>query len=136
MKEMELHKRLVDRVVVLDIKGEVDIYSGEELKRRLDEHIPAAVHLLLNISEIDYIDSFGLSLLIAVKKRMSKERKRFGMCCPQSYVRRILNLTKLYDYLSVYENEEKAINAFGAEAGQEDGELEPKLSISSDERRA
>jgi len=134
VKEMELQKRVINGVTILDVKGEVDIYSGEELRQRVDEYMSAAGHLLLNISEIDYIDSFGLSLLIAVKKKMSKEGKSFGLCCPQSYVRRILNLTKLYDYLSVYENEEKAVQAI--EKGNNGMELEPKLSIFTDERRA
>lgn len=136
MKEMELQKRVINGVTILDVKGEVDIYSGEEMRKRIDELMPSLKHLLLNISEIDYIDSFGLSLLISLKKKMSKEGRSFALCCPQSYVRRILNLTKLYDYLAVYESEDKAVLAIEAEVGNNGKELEPKLSISSDERGA
>ncbi len=133
---MELQKRVIDGITILDIKGEVDIYSGEELRQKLDEFMLSAKNLIINISEIDYIDSFGLSLLIAVKKKMSKESKNFSLCCPQSYVRRILNLTKLYDFLAVYESEEKAVQAIDTGVKTQSVELEPRLSISSDERRA
>lgn len=137
MKEMEIQKREQDGVTVFDVKGEVDIYSGEELKQMLEEIADKEQKVLLNVSNIDYIDSFGLSLLISFRKKMGRQGKRFGICCPQSYVKRILNLTKLYDFLSVYESEEKALTAFCNSLEEEiQAEAEPTLSIQSDERRS
>jgi anti-anti-sigma regulatory factor len=93
-------------------------------------------HILLNISSTDYIDSFGLSLLISFRKKLGKKGKHFGLCSPQSYVRRILNLTKLYDFLAVFENEGKALQTFQKPQEENLFALEPKISIQSDERRA
>ncbi|MDQ7821978.1 MAG: STAS domain-containing protein [Candidatus Eremiobacteraeota bacterium] len=131
---MEIQKREVLGIAILDLKGEVDIYSSEELKHLLEELSESRESLLLNVSNTDYIDSFGLSLLISFRKKMGKQGKRFGLCCPQSYVRRILNLTKLYDFLSVYESEEKAIEDISRSKAAVAGELEPTISLQSDER--
>lgn len=136
MKEMEINMRDLRGVNVLDISGEVDIYSGEELKNCLDELINDGQHVLLNISKTDYIDSFGLSLLISFRKKLGKLGRKFGLCCPQSYVKRILNLTKLYDFLSVYENEEMALAAFNTSTEEAFYHMEPKISIKTDERRS
>ncbi len=135
MKELEITERESDGVTILEIKGEVDIYSGEALKDRLGG-LAGCQNLLLNIAGIDYIDSFGLSLLISYRKKMGKEGRKLGLCCPQSYVKRILNLTKLYDFLAVYDDEDAAIESFLKGDGQIKLQMEPKVSSLSDERRA
>ena len=135
VKELEIALRENGGVTVIDVSGEVDIYSGEELRQCIDEVAGDSQHVLLNISKTDYIDSFGLSLLISFRKKLGKLGKMFGLCNPQSYVRRILNLTKLYDFLSVFENEEKALAAFSNSGNGVLSDQEPKISIQADERR-
>jgi anti-sigma B factor antagonist len=135
VKEMEISERERDGIIILDIKGEVDIYSGEDLRQRLEELSLTDRQILLNISNTDYIDSFGLSLLISFRKRMGKKGRHFGLCSPQSYVRRILNLTKLYDFLAVFENEEKAVQTFQNPQEESLFVLEPRISVQSEERR-
>lgn len=134
MKEMEISTRDSKGINVVDICGEVDIYSGEELKQCLEGFANDDQPVLLNLSKTNYIDSFGLSLLISFRKKLGKQGKKFALCCPQSYVKRILNLTKLYEFLSVFENEESALSAFENSSGEAGLELEPKISIQADER--
>ena len=135
MKELEIALRERGGITVIDVSGEVDIYSGEELRHCVDEIANVSEYVLLNISKTDYIDSFGLSLLISFRKKLGKLGKTFGLCNPQSYVRRILNLTKLYDFLSVFENEEKALAAFSYSGDGIPSDLAPKISVQADERR-
>jgi anti-sigma B factor antagonist len=134
VKEMEISTRDSKGINVVDISGEVDIYSGEELKQCLEGFANDSQPVLLNLSKTNYIDSFGLSLLISFRKKLGKQGKKFALCCPQSYVKRILNLTKLYEFLSVFENEESALSAFESSSGEASLELEPKISIQADER--
>jgi anti-anti-sigma factor len=132
---MEINMREHRGINVLDICGEVDIYSGEELRQCLDDLAENERPVLLNIARTNYIDSFGLSLLISYRKKLGKLGRKFGLCCPQSYVKRILNLTKLYEFLSVYDSEEMALSSFNTSSEQSFLEKEPTISIQSDERR-
>jgi anti-sigma B factor antagonist len=134
VKELDITEREREGVTILEVKGEVDIYSGEALKEKLEE-MSEKPCLLLNIAGIDYIDSYGLSLLISIRKKMGKLGRQIALCSPQSYVKRILNLTRLYDFLAVYDYEDEAIEAILKGDGQFILESEPKVTIQSDERR-
>lgn len=109
---MVLVRREHNKVAILEVCGEVDIHSAKSLRMELEKLPCAEQNILLNLSQTYYIDSIGLSLLISFKKKQCKNGKQFGICSPQSYMKRILNLTRLTGALSIFENEYDAIQAF------------------------
>ena len=112
IKNMEIVKRNNDGIVILDVSGDLDIYSSIDLRKTLEELLPMERDILLNLSGNYYIDSSGLSVLIFFQKKMKERGKRFGVCCPQGYVKRIMLLTNTGTFLGVCESEEEAISNF------------------------
>ncbi|MHC9537979.1 MAG: STAS domain-containing protein [Vulcanimicrobiota bacterium] len=111
---MEIDRRTHNNITILDIHGDLDSSSELHICQRIEEGISAHQNILLNISDTDYIDSTGLSVLITSRKKLLAKGLEFFICCPQSYVKRIFKLTKLYDFLPVFDNEELALSAFKA----------------------
>jgi anti-anti-sigma factor len=106
-----LPRRERDNVIILEIWGDVDIHSTKSLGRKLEELLSAEKHILLNLFQTSYIDTIGLSLLIDFKKRQREKGKFFDLCSPRSYMKKILDLVKLYEFLSIFENEGNALCA-------------------------
>jgi anti-sigma B factor antagonist len=56
---------------VVRVKGEVDIYTAPQLWETLDAAIAGAPHeLVVDLSEVTFLDSSGLSVLVRAHKRL------------------------------------------------------------------
>jgi len=111
---MEIDVRTQENINILSLHGDLDGKSETNLGQRIEEGISLHHNVLLNLSDTGYIDSAGLSILITSRKKLLAKGLELFICCPQSYVKRIFNLTKLCDFLPVFDNENLALSAFNA----------------------
>ena len=87
---------------------------GDEVLPRLIEQLlnEGNRKILLNLSDMEYIDSNGLGELV----QSLKTSKRFGaslrLLKPQDRVKKTLRLTNLLPMFSVYDSESEAIKSF------------------------
>ena len=68
---------------------------------------PTAV--LVDLSDCEFIDSTGLGLLVEAKRRLSEDRRRFGVCCPDEDVRRLLELTGIDEAVGLFNSRDEAL---------------------------
>ena len=113
---MNIETRKKGDVVIVDFQGRLAVGVGDEILPRLVEQLlnEGNKKILLNLSEMDYIDSNGLGELV----QSLKTSKRFGaslrLLKPQDRVRKTLRLTNLLPMFSVYDSESEAIRSFSA----------------------
>ena len=111
---MNIETRKKGDVVIVDFQGRLAVGVGEEMLSRLIEQLldEGSRKILLNLSEMDYIDSNGLGELV----QSLKTSKRFGaslrLLKPQDRVKKTLKLTNLLPMFSVYDTESDAIKSF------------------------
>ena len=114
---MNIETRKKGDVVIVDFQGRLAVGVGEEMLPRLIEQLlnEGSRKILLNLSDMDYIDSNGLGELV----QSLKTSKRFGaslrLLKPQDRVKKTLRLTNLLPMFSVYDSESEAIRSFAAE---------------------
>ena len=59
-----------DNWVLLQINGEIDMATGPELRQRIVQYVQEGhVHIIIDLAEVDFIDSTGLGVLIGGLKR-------------------------------------------------------------------
>ncbi len=115
---MNIETRKKGDVVIVDFQGRLAVGVGEEMLPRLIEQLlnEGTRKILLNLSDMDYIDSNGLGELV----QSLKTSKRFGaslrLLKPQDRVKKTLRLTNLLPMFSVYDSESEAIKSFAAES--------------------
>ena len=113
---MNIETRKKGDVVIVDFQGRLAVGVGEEMLPRLIEQLlsEGTRKILLNLSEMDYIDSNGLGELV----QSLKTSKRFGaslrLLKPQDRVKKTLRLTNLLPMFSVYDSESEAIKSFAS----------------------
>ena len=104
-------------VVIVDFQGRLAVGVGDELLPRLIEQLlnEGNKKILLNLSDVDYIDSNGLGELV----QSLKTSKRFGaslrLLKPQDRVRKTLRLTNLLPMFYLHETEADALKGFARE---------------------
>jgi|ERR1051325_2832821 anti-sigma B factor antagonist len=112
---MNIETRMKGDVVIVDFQGRLAVGVGDEVLPSLVEQLLSEGNkkILLNLSDMDYIDSNGLGELV----QSLKTSKRFGaslrLLKPQARVRKTLTLTNLLPMFNVYESESEALKAFG-----------------------
>ena len=55
------------------VQGHLDITSSPELDQDLTPRLEGIRSLTIDLSQVDYVSSMGLRLLLALQKRMSKQ---------------------------------------------------------------
>jgi anti-sigma B factor antagonist len=81
--------------------GELDLATqGEFRAQMVDLLVAGHVHLVLDLSEIGFIDSTGLGALIGIRRRAHALRGSLVLVCPPESVMRlftIVGLEKVFD---------------------------------------
>lgn len=87
---------------VLRVSGEVDMATGPQLRQEIVGQIAAgAVDLVIDLSEVDFIDSTGLGVLIGGLKRTRGQGGDLRVSGVHGHVRQVFDLTGLGDVLTV-----------------------------------
>jgi anti-sigma B factor antagonist len=90
---------------VLDVATSPPLHNW--LHRRLDEGVTL---LVLDLSDVVFIDSTALRVLVSVHKRL-RESGGFALVCPHARIRRIFNLTALNRVLTLTDTVDEALVA-------------------------
>ena len=82
--------------VVIDMSGEVDVLLIPSFARCLDEVIAAGHRrVVLDMGEVEFIDSAGLSAIVRAYKRMARHHGSLRMRGPSPRIRRVLDMVGL-----------------------------------------
>jgi anti-sigma B factor antagonist len=99
----------------VSVAGELDQGTAPELREALAEALgDPTVPVLVDLSDCNFIDSTGLSLLVEAKRRLSEESRRFGVCCPDADVRRLLELTGIDRAVGLFDTRDEAVSALSS----------------------
>ena len=94
----------------IKLSGRLDanriINDPESLIRNTPE---SAAALVLNISEVSFIDSSGLGYLVAIYKQTTGKGQQFVICEPTTQARMLFELTRMYQIFCIYEDEKQAM---------------------------
>lgn len=101
-----------ERVSVIDITGSVTRKSEQPLA---DAYARASGHqtrvIILNFTNLEYMNSSGIGLLVTLLVRANREERRFLAYGLSDHYRDIFALTKLNEAIHIYGDEAGAIEA-------------------------
>lgn len=97
---VRIHERRLDARIATDFKSKLNqlVRSGN-------------VNIVLNLSQVDFIDSSGLGALVSVLKAVGNNGE-IKLCGVREGVRSIFELTRLDQIFSFHYSEQEAIDSF------------------------
>ena len=97
---------------VLQVTGEVDVYTAPMLRERIREiAAKGAVHLIADLGQVDFLDSTGLGVLVGGLKRLSEDDGSLALVLTTPRLLRIFQITGLTKALAAQRSVEDAITA-------------------------
>jgi anti-sigma B factor antagonist len=111
--DLELSERTHDGHVVVELRGDLDISTASDARERLLAILAgqAASALILDLSGLDFLDSTGVSVLVAIEQRAGVRGRKLFLAAPQKIVARVLRITSLDKHFRIYPTVEEAIFA-------------------------
>ena len=79
---------------VLRVAGSLDLAGGDLLEDALSPFVSTTPRVVLDLSEVQFIDSSGLGALIAVHQNAADAGGELALRSPSDAVRRVLDITQ------------------------------------------
>jgi anti-sigma B factor antagonist len=110
---MGLRARRIDDIVILDLSGRITIGEGTLILR---DHIQRLLNggdrkFLLNLAEVDYIDSSGLGELVTSFTTVRNQEGQLKLINLTRRVQDLLQITKLLTVFETFSNETEAVKS-------------------------
>ncbi len=105
--------RTVDDVVVVELTGDLDMYTNPVAKEMLQIIVSQNQRkVLFNLKNLVYCDSAGLGFLTGAFKTLQDRGGVLKICTLGAYVQRIFDLIHLEYFIEVYADEPQALESF------------------------
>ncbi len=120
---LTLKIHLTDVATVVAVGGRLTLGEGvAQLRGTLQQLIAdGARRIVLNLAELQYVDSAGIGLLVSSYATMNRVGGQIKLASLNSRVKNLLLITKLLTVFEIYDHEIAAIDAFAESAGRAAG---------------
>lgn len=110
---VEIKERQEGPVLVLHIAGRLDAVSSPAAEKKVFENIHSGQHLLLiNFSEVSYLSSAGMRMLLATAKRLKAISGKMIVCNIPANIMDVLKMSGFDHVLEIAATEEEALSRF------------------------
>ena len=100
-----------ENVAVVDVEGEVDIYSAPQFKEVLLQGIEeGASRIIVDLAKVTFIDSTALGVLVSGAKRVRPQNGTLDIVCADDNITRIFEITGLDRIFGIYPTREEALS--------------------------
>ena len=97
---------------IVDLAGEIDVYTSPKLKDAISGLIDRGVYnLVINLEKVRYIDSTGLGVLIGGLKRVREHGGSVNLVCTNPQIKKIFDITGLVMIFGIFDSEDAALKA-------------------------
>jgi anti-sigma B factor antagonist len=120
---MEFSTRQVDGVTIVDLKGRITLGEGSATLRDTVHDLlsKGPKRILLNLGDVNYIDSSGIGELVSAFTAAKKQGAELKLLNLTKKVHDLLQITKLYTVFDVKEDEAVAVKSFGRQGAMASG---------------
>jgi anti-anti-sigma factor len=106
---MEISTRTKNDIHIVAISGSLDSTTSPEAQKELDEVLASAKQVALDFTELDYISSAGLRVLLGAAKKLKASGGTLRMFGLNQSVREVFEISGFSTILTVCETEEEAV---------------------------
>jgi anti-sigma B factor antagonist len=107
--ELSLTARAANGYTVLEISGEIDVYTAPELRDELQRLLGEGVtHIVVDLTRVEFLDSTGLGVLAGVHRRLRGSDGSLRLVLNHERLLKIFRITGLDSVFEIYETVDAA----------------------------
>ena len=94
--ELGIDVSKADSHAVVDVKGEIDVYTAPKLREKLIELVSeGSYNVVVNLEGVDFLDSTGSASSSGALKRVKAHDGSLSLVCTQDKILKIFKITGL-----------------------------------------
>jgi len=98
------------QVIVITPTGRLDITTAWQFRLNLQDCISrVSPHIVINLSQVNFIDSSGLTSLVAGMRDADKVQGSFRICSVHPEAKLVFEVTMMDSVFEIYDTEEAAL---------------------------
>ncbi|MGJ3253329.1 MAG: STAS domain-containing protein [Elainellaceae cyanobacterium] len=98
-------------VIVLTPTGRLDITTAWQFRLKLQECISnVSPHIVVNLGQVNFIDSSGLTSLVAGMRDADKVKGSFRICDVHPEAKLVFEVTMMDSVFEIFDTEEEALS--------------------------
>jgi len=115
---LEISKRVVNGITIVDLQGRATIGANtDKLDHALRKLVAGGtLNILMNLAQVTMMDSSGIAAIVGTYVSLTRDGGSLKLSRPSSRVREVLRVMRLLNSIPTFENEDEALNSFGAPA--------------------
>lgn len=107
---MTIESTKLETAVVLKISGRMDAENASRFQQACEEWTgKGATHLIIDMSELQYVSSMGLACFLAVAKSLQAKSGSMILCQLRGLPRQVFEITQLIGLFPVYDSTDAAL---------------------------
>ena len=110
---MNISTREEGSATIVEFEGNLDTNTAPDAQDKLNEVLAGGANrVLVDFSELDYISSAGLRVLLVTAKRMTATGGNLHICALNETVNEVFEISGFSMIFNVFDNESEALAAF------------------------
>jgi len=110
---MEIPVESIDGATVATIPvEELDASNSGEFKRDIAPVLASQSKLVLDLSQLHFVDSSGLGAMLSCLRQLSAKGGDLKLCAMSKQVRALFELVRMHRIFEIYTTKEEAVHAF------------------------
>lgn len=110
---LDIQRREKEGITILDLKGRLVVGDASLLREKVNEEATSGkTNVVLNLADVDYIDSTGLGTMVICYTSLQKAGGALKLYNLNRRNIELLLLTKLSTIIELFGGEQEAINSF------------------------
>lgn len=107
--DLTLVTREADDVNVVAVEGEIDVYTAPKLREAISDLVAqGSYHLIIDLTEVEFLDSTGLGVLVGGLKKVRAHDGSMQLVCHQERLLKIFRITGLAKVFTIHDTLEAA----------------------------
>lgn len=110
--ELTLTTRTVGTRTVVEVGGEIDVYTAPQLRTALNDAVAdGARRIVVDMSGTEFLDSTGLGVLVGGLKRVRTLDGDLELVCSSEKILKVFRITGLTKVFTLHDSMEEALAA-------------------------
>jgi anti-sigma B factor antagonist len=115
--ELSVSHQSVAGYPVLEVRGEVDVYSAPAFKEAITSLLgPDSPVVMVDLCVLDFLDSTGLGVLVAARTAAADAGGQLPVICDRERILKLFRITGLDGVFDIYPTVDDAVQALAGEA--------------------
>jgi anti-sigma B factor antagonist len=113
--DLTLETRTLGGFRVVEVAGEIDVYTAPRLREALADLIEGGHHqVIVDVERVDFLDSTGLGVLVGGLKRVRSYDGSLDVVCTRERLLKIFEITGLTKVFGIFATIDDAVAAHAA----------------------